>query len=109
MAGATLEEMAHSAHRAPNEIIDTIVARLDEADRSRFLQGLTERVLALRTDRSDGNVNELYRWIGAWWMELEVRDDPAFLAADREASQLLAAGKLGAGMTGRELRARYGR
>ena len=109
MPGATLEEMARSADRDQKAIIDIIVAGLDGVDRSRFLQDLTERVLALRTSHSDDDINELYRWIAGWWFELGLRDDPRFLAADLEATQLLAAGKLGDGMTGSELRARYRR
>ncbi len=105
-AVATLRDLAAAAEQDPNDVIRHIVNRLDDDDEARFLHGLAERVLAAH--EPDG-VFELHRWIGSWLLSLDLADDPHFRATDDEANKLLAAGKLGDGLTGTELRQRYGR
>lgn len=102
---ADLREIAAAADSAPEDIIQWVVDRVADEDRSRFLQGLTERVLVAQ-DTDDG-VHEVHRWIGSWVLSLELHGDPRFVAADDEANKLLACGKFGDGVTGAELRQRY--
>lgn len=106
----TLEALAAASSADPLDLIQLVLDRITSSeDRKEFLQGLTERVLALRTEPTEGAVLELHRWVGAWWISLGLLDDPVFLAADRETDELLANGTIGAPISGKDLRARFGR
>lgn len=100
MALATLEEMAAQADLEPDEIISSILERLDDEDRGVFLSGLSELIVQNRED--------VPRWVGSWLISSILVDDPSFLASDEEATQLVECGKIST-LTGAGLRARYGR
>lgn len=107
---ASLREIAASANIPPDDVIEAVLERIDTSDdRTRFLRGLTQRFYAVSAEPSDHNVFEINRWVGSWMLSLRLLDDPTFVAADDEASKLLAAGKLGGGLSSSELRGRYGR
>lgn len=77
-------------------VLDCLVD--DPAGTEEFLRGLTERVMS-----GTGAVE----WLGQWIVSCIIERDRHFLAADDEASKLVASGKLGPGITGTELRSRY--
>jgi hypothetical protein len=109
-AGTTLEDLAAASSADPLDLIQLVLDNIaSPEDRTDFLQGLTERVLALRSEPGESAVTELHRWVGSWWISLGLLADPTFLAADKETQELLESGKLGEGVTGAELRARFGR
>ncbi len=106
----TLREIAETADVAPEDAIQAVLDSInDDDDRTRFLQGLTARLYAANDDANDDTVGELMRWVGSWLISLQLVHDPHFIAADDEASKLIAAGKLGDGITPADLRARYRR
>jgi hypothetical protein len=106
---ATLVELAEASRTDPSDIIEALLDRLDDVDRRDFLHGLTERVLHVRDDPTEAAAFELHRWVGSWWISVNLRDDPSYVVADAEALKLLEGGAVGDGITGSELRARYGR
>lgn len=110
MSGATLEQIAASADVDLDGIVNAIVnAAPTDEDREEFLRGLMHRIHAATSDPSERTAFEINRWLGSWMLSLQLAVDPMFVAADDEASKLVAAGKIGAGMSRRDLRARYNR
>jgi hypothetical protein len=104
MTTMTTAELADAAtegdrNAAIEFVLDCLADRDDE--RAQFLRGLTERILDDST--------EVARWLGSWLLSCILEHDARFNAADDEATKLIAAGKIGRGITGQELRSRYGR
>ncbi len=110
MSGATLEQIAAAADVDLDGIANTIVnAAPTDADRQAFLRGLMHRINANAAAPSQETVFEITRWLGSWMVSLQLAADPTFSAADDEASKLLAAGKIGEGLSRRDLRSHYSR
>lgn len=112
MAAATLSEVVHAAGSEPGDAIQDIVDAIDtDEQRHEFLRGLSERIVALEHCHGEQQVEhanfELSRWVGGWFVSLRLTHSGQFEAADREASQLVAAGKIGPGASAVDLRARY--
>jgi hypothetical protein len=105
----TLAEVAESATGDPNDAIEFVVDHADEADRREFLRGLTERIIEQEAHPSDAAYVETARWVGAWLVSITLARDERFVVADAEASELIAAGKVGDGISAADLRARYRR
>jgi hypothetical protein len=109
MASATLAEVARSTGAKERDVIEIVLQRLDDPDRTAFLQGLSERVIAAQDDPGDATATELARWVMSWFISGQLDASAVFHAQDEEADKLIAAGKLTAGITGPDLRARYRR
>ena len=101
MITATLEEMAAQAEVPAEELVPSIIDRLDDEDRKVFLAGLSERIVH--------DAAAVPRWVGSWFLSARIALDAQFVAADAEATKLVECGKVGPGLTSAELRARYGR
>jgi len=106
---ASLRDIVHAAELAPGDLITHLLERLPADHRLEFVRGLSERLHALSGDNCERNVFEIDRWVGSWLLSLELSDDAAFVASDRDATMAAAAGDLGPGATMSDLRGRYGR
>jgi hypothetical protein len=105
---ATLAEMAETAVADPNDAIGFIIDNVDsDDDRRAFLSGLTERIIEQEAHPSDEAHAGTVQWVATWLVSLALARDDRFVAADVEASELIAAGKVGDGISGADLRARY--
>lgn len=114
MSTTTLREAVRAAGTEPGDAIADILSSLDsDAARQEFLRGLSERILELEnggdSDAREVAKFEVSRWVGGWFLSAMLSHDAHFVAADREATLLLSVNKIGAGVTGADLRARYTR
>ena len=111
MSTTSLAELAEAA--APGDQASAIQFVLDNvspADSVAFLRGLTERILVTEANPDDDRAaHSVSAWLGSWLLSCLLENSQRFLAADTEAEQLIAAGKIGTGITGAELRQRYHR
>lgn len=111
MTSATLVELATAATDGDSAggieyVLDCLG---DSADRIEFLRGLTERILVAEESPSVHADGEIARWLGSWILSCSLQRNARFLAADREADLLVAARKVGEGVSSAELRSRYAR
>lgn len=104
---ASLRDITHAAELAPGDLVTYLLDHLPATQRLEFVRGLSERLHALSGDNCERNVFEMDRWLGSWLLSLELLDDDAFVAADQDASDAVASGDLGPGMTMSELRNRF--
>lgn len=106
----TLSDIVEASNIPPARVIDAVLERVTtDQERTDFVHGLSERILAHSVDRSDAGRFEIDRWIGSWLLSLELAADARFQTADREATGLADAGKLDDGFAVSSLRQRYNR
>lgn len=109
MTASALNQVVRDAGTEPNDLIGYILRSLDtDAARTEFLSGLSERIIKLESSETSAP-EELNRWIAGWFVSVRLARDPLYFAADDEATKLVASGKIGAGATTADLRARYRR